>query len=384
MKKLILAIEGVRQKLPALRRHSLKETPTRTIIVDPLLEALGWDVRDPDEVQLEYPTVDGKSVDYALKINRTPVLLVEAKALEDTLDDVKAVTQVVSYAANDGIVWCVLTNGLIWRVYRSIEKCPAPDKMMYEVDLAPNAPEAMDVGQIARQMWRFSQEEMAKGTLDELGEKTFTDGKVRKALQALMADPPRALLNLVRKATGEENLAPRQIKESLARIAHEEGVGKATAPLPEPERTAAPTLEGASRSAAARRAWETRRGAKGEGQYDETYHLEGRGKEAVSLYHTIDHLCKSLSEAEIEIRWLKKSVNYILGKRCFCSVHILKSGLRVWLPLKYKHLENPPPFARDVSNIGHWGTGDLEVRITNHAELDEASDLVRRSFESVR
>lgn len=384
MNKLILAIEGVRQKLPGLRRHSLKETPTRTIVVDPLLEALGWDVRDPDEVQLEYPTVDGKSVDYALKINRTPVLLVEAKALEDTLDDVKAVTQVVSYAANDGIVWCVLTNGLVWRVYRSIEKCPAPDKMMYEVNLDPNAPEAMDVGQAARQMWRFSQEEMAKGTLDELGEKTFTDGKVRKALQTLMADPPRALLNLVRKATGEENLAPMRIKESLARIAREDGVGEAPAPLPGPERKATPTLDEASRSVAARRTWETRRGSKGTSLYDEAHHLEGRAKEAVSLYQTIDHLCRSLADTGIALRYLKKSINYTTGKRCFCSVHILKSGLRVWLPLKYNHLENPPPFARDVSNIGHWGTGDMELRITNHAELDEAADLIRRSFESAR
>ncbi|MCP4712546.1 MAG: hypothetical protein GY869_28305, partial [Planctomycetes bacterium] len=111
MNKLIQAIEMVRSSLQKFRRHSLKETPTRTIIIDPLLQALGWDVRDPDEVQLEYPTIDGKFVDYALKINRKPVLLVEAKALDDPLNDVKATTQVVGYAANDGIVWCILTNG---------------------------------------------------------------------------------------------------------------------------------------------------------------------------------------------------------------------------------------------------------------------------------
>jgi len=90
MDKLIRAIEAIRSKLDGLRKRSLKETPTRTIIVDPLLEALGWDVRDPDEVQLEYPTVDGKSVDYALLINRKAALLVEAKPLDDALNDVNA------------------------------------------------------------------------------------------------------------------------------------------------------------------------------------------------------------------------------------------------------------------------------------------------------
>ncbi len=194
MDKLIQTIERIRQKLPALRRHSLKETPTRTIVIDPLLEALGWDIRDPDEVQLEYPTIDGKSVDYALKLNKKPVLLVEAKALEDSLDDVKAITQVVGYAANDGIVWCILTNGIIWRIYRSMEKCAAPDKLMYEVSIEPDDSGGLTLEQIARQLWRFSSEEMVKGTLDSLGEETFTDGKVRKAMGNLLTDPPRVLL----------------------------------------------------------------------------------------------------------------------------------------------------------------------------------------------
>src|SRR3989337_57969 len=111
MNKLVATIEDIRARLEGLRRRGLKETPTRTIIVDTLLGALGWDVRDPDEVELEYPTIDNKSVDYALKINRKAVLLVEAKALDDPLNNVKAITQVVGYAANNGIVWCVLTNG---------------------------------------------------------------------------------------------------------------------------------------------------------------------------------------------------------------------------------------------------------------------------------
>src|SRR5690242_17179456 len=109
MDKLIRAIGEIQSKLDVLRKQSLKETPTRTIIVDPLLESLGWNVRDPDEVLLERPTVDGKSIDYALLVNGKPVLLIEAKALDDPLNDVKGITQVCGYGANDGIAWCVLT-----------------------------------------------------------------------------------------------------------------------------------------------------------------------------------------------------------------------------------------------------------------------------------
>ena len=79
MNKLVQVIETTRVKIEALRKHALKETPTRIIVIDPLLEALGWDVRDPDEVELEFPTVDGKSVDYGLKLNRMTNTLVTVR-----------------------------------------------------------------------------------------------------------------------------------------------------------------------------------------------------------------------------------------------------------------------------------------------------------------
>lgn len=381
MNKVIQAIESLRQRLVGLRRHLLKETPTRTIIVDPLLEALGWDVRDPDEVQLEYPTVDGKSVDYALKLNKEAILLVEAKAMGDALDDVKAVTQVVGYAANDGIVWCILTNGVKWRVYRSVEKCPAPEKLMFEVSLDPDASEGMTVEQIAKQLWRFSRDEMAKGTLDALGEQTFTDGKVRKTLQALMADPPRPFLNLMRNAAGDDSLTPQRVKESLIRIAGETATTEAFAGR-------AGALGGESsmpiielRSRGAMKASKTRRAKNDQSPFDEAHHIGGKPQEAVQLFRAIDRLCLSFASSDVVRRYLAKSINYDHGKRCFCSVHVLQGGLRVWLQLKYAHIANPPSFARDVSKIGHWGTGDVELRISNRSELAAATDLIRQSFD---
>lgn len=374
----------LRQKLPGLRRHSLKETPTRTIIVDPLLEALGWDVRDPDEVQLEYPTVDGKSVDYALKLNKKALLLVEAKAMDDALGDVKAVTQVVGYAANDGIVWCILTNGVKWRVYRSVEKCPAPDKLMFEVSLDPDASEGMTVEQIAKQMWRFSRDEIAKGTLDALGEQTFTDGKVRKAIQTLMTDPPKSFLSLFRQVVRDESLMPQRIKESLARIAGETAATGVFTERAGPLGSESPVRDPESLTRSAKKARQARRTKKVETSYDENYHVAGKPQEAVQLYRALDRLCFSFAPSDVVQRYWAKSINYEYGKECFCSVHVLQGGLRIWLKLKYSHITNPPIFARDVSNIGHWGSGDVELRISNRSELDAATDLIRQSFEGIK
>ncbi len=377
MDTLIRVIENTQSKLAGLRKRSLKETPTRTIIVDPLLEALGWDVRDPDEVQLEYPTVDGKSVDYALLINRKPVLLVEAKALDDPLNDVKAITQVVGYAANNGVVWCVLTNGIVWKVYRSVEQCPAPDKLMFELSLDPREGEGIPVEQSARQMWRFSRDEMAKGTLDAIGEKTFTDGKVRKAMDGIMREAPRTLLNLVRAAAKDEQLTPKRIKDSLARI-WAENTGTIATALPEPASQPGAAEQGTSlRSRAAVK----RRATRSSTPYDESHHTAGKPKEILELYRAIDRLCLSLKPRGIERRCVSTTINYLCGKSIFCCVELQKSGMRVCLKLKHSRLENPPSFARDVSGLGHYGVGDLQVAISNMTQLEEATPLIRMSLE---
>jgi predicted transport protein len=36
-----------------------------------------------------------------------------------------------------------------------------------------------------------------------------------------------------------------------------------------------------------------------------------------------------------------------------------------------------PKFVRDVSTIGHWGTGDIDMSISNEEQLEQAFDLIR-------
>ena len=69
------------------------------------------------------------------------------------------------------------------------------------------------------------------------------------------------------------------------------------------------------------------------------------------------------------------------GKVIFCCVHLQKSGLRIWLKLNYSRLENPPNFVRDVSDIGHWGVGDVEIGIDSLEKLQISKSFIRQSFE---
>jgi hypothetical protein len=253
---------------------------------------------------------------------------------------------------------------------------------MFEVSLDPKDSEPLTVAQVAQGMWRFSRDEMAKGTLDALGEQTFTDGKVRKALDGIMRDAPRRLLNIVRSAIGETGLSPQKIKESLARVWRETGRGISSAPDIATALGERGPRETGARSEGAKRAWRARRAKKRESPYDEAHHVSGKPQEALELYRALDRLCLSLKPGAVEKRFLAKCITYGVNARAFCSVHLQQGGLRVWLWLKHNRLDNPPSFARDVANIGHWGTGDLELGISSLSQIEETANLVRMSFDA--
>jgi len=347
MKELISCIEQLRLKLDRHRKENLKEYPTRIIFIDPLLQALGWDVKDPDEVQLEYPTIDGKSVDYALKkVDRKPVLFIEAKPLNDPLTDVKAITQVVGYASNAGIEWCILTNGVIYKVYRSTEEAEAPEKLLFEVSIDPKESEGRSVQQIADQLARFSRDAAERGVLKKISWQVFTLGKVRKALDKLFLDPPANLIKTIRSSIGDESIKPIQVKEALKRLWVQSSEVEISSPPAD----------------------------------GEEHHIKGKPQEVIELFRTIDKFCRELDPISVQRKYLAKYIRYMHGKSIFCCMHLQKSGLRVWLKLKYSHLDNPPEYVRDVSSIGHWGVGDVEIGIDSFEILQVAKDLIRQSY----
>lgn len=366
MANIFSCIEDLRRKLERHRKEGLKETPTRTIFIDPLLKCLGWDVTDPDEVHLEYPTIDNRSVDYAPKLNRKPVLFIEAKALNDPLSDVKAITQVVGYAANAGVEWCILTNGINYKVYKSTEKVEAPDKLLYQVSIDPKDTDGRSLQEVIDLLMRFSKESMANEVLDEIGEEVFTTGKIRKALDKLFLNPPPNLIKIIRKTVNDEKIKPKQIEEALKRLwaqtSEEEIQNK---PLNAPVEENIVELN-----------------AQKDKSYNEEIHIKEKPQEVIELYKTIDKYCRELDPKNVQKIYQAKTVNYLINKKIFCSIHITKSGLRIWLKLIYSSLSNPPGNVRDVSNLGHWGAGDVEVAVNNHEQLKDAKFYINKSFES--
>lgn len=74
---------------------------------------------------------------------------------------------------------------------------------------------------------------------------------------------------------------------------------------------------------------------------------------------------------------------YVAFKRLknFATVVLQKNKLVVYLHLDPASVQPLPAIARDVSDCGHWGTGDVELAISSPADLDVAKPLIRFAYE---
>lgn len=64
------------------------------------------------------------------------------------------------------------------------------------------------------------------------------------------------------------------------------------------------------------------------------------------------------------------------------EVHPQTKTLLVYVKVSPDDIELESGFSRDVRSIGHFGTGDLELKIASHADLERALPLVQRSYEA--
>jgi predicted transport protein len=74
---------------------------------------------------------------------------------------------------------------------------------------------------------------------------------------------------------------------------------------------------------------------------------------------------------------------YVAFKRLknFATVVPQKGRLLLYLHLDVAHLVPMPCNGRDVSQQGHWGTGDLELSLTAPTDLDAAKPLIQLAYE---
>jgi hypothetical protein len=207
------AIGVVRKRLQQIRdrKEIIGEQNTKATLIEPVLAALGWDLQEIDEVRREYKRKpQDNPVDYALFLNRTECLFIEAKSLEKDLSDRKWVSQNLAYATVVGVQWCALTNGDEYRIYNSHAAVDVDEKLFRSVRIS-----ATDTKPLVDTLILLSKEMMRGSLLDEMWKAHFVDRNVRAALESLLADQDGGLARLIQKKVPA--LTPADIRSSLKR-----------------------------------------------------------------------------------------------------------------------------------------------------------------------
>jgi predicted transport protein len=112
--------------------------------------------------------------------------------------------------------------------------------------------------------------------------------------------------------------------------------------------------------------------------YDEEYHFL-RYKELKSLYQEIKDNILSIG-SDVTLKPMAKYIAF-LRRTNFVDITVLKQSLLLTLNLKKGNLNDPKKIARDVSNVGHWGNGDYEIKLENSSDLGYVLTLIRQSYD---
>lgn len=172
----------------------LTEQETKNALISPILNALGWDQSNLDMVRAEYRHTPGSNpADYALILEGRPVLLLEAKALDVQIDNVKFIEQALSYANAAGASWVMLSNGYQWDLYHVFTQTVALERRFFSAKIdTPEAPRWLSL--IQRELLRGDRLECA-------WRDHFEERHARKALEALLSAPYAALSRLIEQGS---------------------------------------------------------------------------------------------------------------------------------------------------------------------------------------
>jgi hypothetical protein len=126
-----ISLRRYQKILDAARLRDVNESDTCVIVSDFLAEVLGYDKYS--ELTTEF-AIRSTFCDLAIKVDGRLQYLIEVKSVGTDLKE-NHLRQAVDYAANQGIEWVLLTNGILWQAHKLKFEKPIQHEEVFSVDL---------------------------------------------------------------------------------------------------------------------------------------------------------------------------------------------------------------------------------------------------------
>lgn len=182
------------KRVDDLRGNIQSEESTKMSLIVPFFQLLGYDIFNPSEFCPEY-TADvgikkGEKVDYAIMENNSPIILVECKSCNESLN--KHGSQLFRYFGTTSAKFGILTNGITYRFYTDLEESNKMDLMPFlEVDML-----SLKDSQLS-ELKKFCKENFDSGKIFSTAEELKYTTLVRDKLMQEMDMPTESFVKLI-------------------------------------------------------------------------------------------------------------------------------------------------------------------------------------------
>ncbi len=110
-------------------------------------------------------------------------------------------------------------------------------------------------------------------------------------------------------------------------------------------------------------------------------YLDGANEELKNRYYILKDFILSLGD-DVQEKKLKNYFGFKRIKNFACiEIHPKTDTVLIYTKANISEVELRDGFTRDVSNIGHYGTGNLEIRFTEMKQLEDVQKHIIKSYE---
>ncbi len=110
-------------------------------------------------------------------------------------------------------------------------------------------------------------------------------------------------------------------------------------------------------------------------------YLEQANTDVTDRFETLKAYMMALGD-DVQMKILKHYIAFKRIKNFAClEIHPQTAKILLYLKVKPDTITLEQGFTRDVTNIGHYGTGDLEVVISNDEDIEKAKHLINIAYD---
>jgi len=115
--------------------------------------------------------------------------------------------------------------------------------------------------------------------------------------------------------------------------------------------------------------------------YTVNEHFEGKSESIQELMHEVSEFITGLDLAIDEVP-KKFYIAYKSSKNIVC-MEVKGKNIKLFVKLEPSDIIDPPSSYRDVSNIGHYGTGDAEFVISSSEEFNAVKKYIEMAYNKI-